>query len=174
MNTNMGNKLTIIISMISFMTTNIYSQVIFKTIRGYKADYSISIPEKYFPRQAIGANIDIKYANSEGASIITVVKNLPAGIDEGDIKQMNSPTDQEFVDVLESSGMQNVSVIKRGFMVINGVNSYFAYYREAELYHHTVTQYRKGKSIHLSYTFDYSKKGSYMPYVFRVINSLKT
>ena len=152
----------------------VHSQVTFKTIAGNKANYSISIPANYTSKTAIGANVDLKYVNSEGASIVTVVRTLPNGVKESDIDQMNIPSNQEFIDGLEANGLQNITVIKRGFIDINGVRSYFAYYRDTELYYHTITQFRKGKLINLTYTCENSKRENYMPYIFRVVNSLKS
>jgi hypothetical protein len=158
-----------------FTTTHIlYSQVSFKTVEGSKANYSISIPSDYFKKDATGANVDLKYANSEGASIVTVIKNLPPDIKESDIDQLAIETDQEFIDGLESTGLQNIEVIKRGFLIINGVRSYFAYYKDNKLYYHTITQFRKGKLINFTYTCENDKRELYMPYIFRVVNSLKS
>lgn len=165
---------TLTIALISLFNVQIFSQVTFKTVQGSKANYSISIPSNYYVKDAIGANVDIKYANSEGASIVTVVRTLPSGVKESDIDQMSIPSNQEFIDQLEGNGMQNITVIKRGFIEINGVRSYFAYYRDTELYYHTITQFRKGKLINLTYTCENAKRETYMPYIFRVVNSLKT
>ena len=168
-------KNSIIILLFALLTSsNLFSQITFKTVRGSKANYSISIPDNYFITETIGGNVDIKYANSEGASIITVIRTLPEGVTDNDIQQMNTPSDQEFVNALESNGLENISVIKRGFIIINGIKSYFAYYRSTELYYHTITQFRKGKLINLTYTCEYRKKDLYMPYIFRVVNSLKS
>jgi hypothetical protein len=152
----------------------VYSQVSFKKVQGNKANYSLTIPPDYFSREAIGANVDLKYADSEGASIVTVVKSLPSGVRESDIEQMALLSNQEVVDQLESMGMQNITIIKRGFIVINGVRSYFSYYRDIDLYYHTITQFRKGKIITLTCTCDNNRRSSYMPYIFRVVNSLKS
>lgn len=159
---------------VSLFNLQVFSQVTFKTVQGYKANYSITIPSNYFTKDAIGANVDLKFANSEGASIVTVVRTLPNGVKESDIDQMNIPSDQDFIDQLEANGMQNITVIKRGFIDLNGVRSYFAYYRDTELYYHTITQFRKGKLINLTYTCENVKRETYMPYIFRVVNSLKS
>lgn len=159
--------------LLTFIITAV-GQVSFKTVYGKKATYSISIPTSYVTKEAIGANVDMKYVNSEGASIVTVVKLLPTGVTESDIDQMNTPTNQEFKDQLEATGLQNITVIKRGFIDINGVRSYYAYYRNTELYFHSIMQFRKGKLINLTYTCENEKRDMYMPYIFRVVNSLKT
>lgn len=167
-------KTFVLLLLFSFATHILYSQVSFKTVEGVKANYSLSIPSDYFKKDAIGANVDLKYVNSEGASIVTVIKNLPPDIKESDIDQLTNETDQEFIDGLESTGLQNIEVIKRGLLIINGVTSCFAYYKDNKLYYHTITQFRKGKLINLTYTCENDKRELYMPYIFRVINSLKS
>lgn len=159
---------------ISLFNTLVFSQVSFKKVQGSKANYSLTIPPGYSPREAIGANVDIKYADAEGASIVTVVKSLPSGVKESDISQMAVLSDYEVVDQLESMGLQNITIIKRGFIEINGVRSYFSYYRDTDLYYHTITQFRKGKIINLTCTCDNNRRSSYMPYFFRIVNSLKS
>ena len=167
-------KLFITLIVFVSASSELYAQVSFKTVRGTKANYSISIPTNYVSKDAIGANVDMKYVNSEGASIVTVIRTLPSGVTESDLDQMNIPTNQEFKDQLEATGLQNITVIKRGFMDINGVRSYYAYYKDTELYFHSIMQFRKGKLINLTYTCENAKRETYMPYIFRVVNSLKS
>jgi hypothetical protein len=57
------------ILLVSFFYAQVFSQTTFKTVQGSKANYSISVPSNYYSKDAIGANVDIKYANSEGASV---------------------------------------------------------------------------------------------------------
>jgi len=164
---------TLIIMITACIHNESISQTTFKTIRGSKAIYSISVPSNYQSKEAIGANIDIKYVNSEGASIVTVVKKVPSSFSGFDISAMTNPSDYEVVQQLESNGMQNITIIKRGMILINGIRTYYAYYQDLENYYHTINQIRKGKLINVTYTCNYSKKETYMPYIFRVINSLK-
>lgn len=161
-------------SLILSFTIGIVAQVPFKTVYGSKANYSISIPNDYEVKVSIGTNVDIKYVNSEGASIIVVVNNLPYGTKESDIEQLDIPSAQEFKTQMEANGLQNVTVINKGFLNINGVNSYFTYYRDNDYYYHSVTQIRRGKLINLLYMCLYSSKTKYMAYINRVINSLKS
>jgi len=104
---------------------------------------------------------------------VTVVKKVPSSFSGFDISAMTNPSDYEVVQQLESNGMQNVTIIKRGMILINGIHTYYAYYQDLENYYHTINQIRKGKLINVTYTCNYSKKETYMPYIFRVINSLK-
>lgn len=170
----MKKILTFILLFLLVSNSSLYSQVIFRLIQGSKANYSISIPNNYYLKESIGANVDLKYVNSEGASIITVIRNLPEGVIESDINQMSVPSDQEIINIHESNGLENISIIKRGFIIINGVRSYITYYRSTDLYYHSITQFRKGKIILLTYTCEFSKKDLYMPYIYRVVNSLRS
>ena len=166
-------KTIAVFALIFLVNFNAKSQMIFKKVFGKKATYSIEVPKQYSIKEAIGANVDIKYVDSYGASVITVVKKLPQGASEKDINQMNQISDFEFIDIMESMGSQNISLIKRGFIYINGVNSFYAYYRDLDLYYHSITQFKKGKNFNLTYTCAYQQKDSYMPYIFRVVNSIK-
>jgi hypothetical protein len=150
------------------------AQASFKTVRGTKANYTISIPSDYQPKSAIGANVDLKYANTEGAGIIVVILKLEAGTKSDDVVIMNSTTDSQFVEQLEARGLMNVRVIKRGFIDINGIKSYYAYYRDDEIYYHTITQFIQGKLLNLTYSCLYPQRDLYMPYMFRVMNSIKS
>jgi hypothetical protein len=152
---------------------NANAQMLFNKVFGKKATYSIEVPKQYYSKEAIGANVDIKYIDKYGASVITVVKTLPQELGENDINQMNEISDYEFIDIMEAMGSQNISLIKRGFIYINGVKSHYAYYRDVDLYYHSITQFKKGKNFNLTYTCAYQEKESYMPYIFRVVNSIK-
>jgi hypothetical protein len=156
-----------------FSLCNLTAQVSFKTVYGKKAKYSLSIPSNYVIKSAIGANVDIKYADKYGASIITVVRNMSAGVLDSDIDQLNEASDWEVKSSLESTGLQNVTIINKGYIYINGRKSFFVYYKDYNLYYHTITQFRKGKLINLTYACKNSRRDSYMPYIFRVVNSLK-
>jgi hypothetical protein len=149
------------------------AQKTFQTVRGNKAHYTIEVPSDYSAKDKIGANIDLKYVNSEGASIVTTVRILPDGVKDEQITEMGSLSDAEVVNQLEANGMENVTLIKRGFLTINNVKSYFMYFTDETLYYHSINQFKRGKIINLTITCEYSKKGTYMPYIFRVTNSLK-
>ena len=166
-------KTIALFGLIYLMNFNAKSQMLFNKVFGKKAAYSIEVPKQYYTKEAIGANVDIKYINSVGASIITVVKTLPSDIRESDINHMNDQSDYEFIDEMEAMGMQNISVIKRGFIYLNGIKSHYAYYRDNNLYFHSITQFKSHKILNLTYTCEYQNKDSYMPYIFRVVNSIK-
>lgn len=155
------------------LQNSLTAQKKFQTVRGSKADYTLDIPSGYSAEESIGLNIDLKYADKEGASIITTVKKLPRGVTDEQVVDLNNMTDKQIVNQLESLGMENITIIKKGFLQINSMNSYFLYYTDGNLYHHTLTQFKEGNIFNLTITCEYSKKSIYMPYIFRVINSLK-
>lgn len=149
------------------------AQIKFQTVSGNKGNYTLDIPPNYYLKESIGANIDLKFVNSDGASIITVVKKLPVGLAENFINAFNEVSDQQLVDQYESSGLENISILKRGFITINNVNSYFIYYTDGVLYHHSIFQWKNGINLNFTYTCEYKNKALFMPYIFRVVNSLK-
>ena len=148
-----------------------FAQQIFKTITGNKTKYSLSIPSSYIKKETIGTNVDLKYINIEGASIITIVKDLPNY--NSDISQMRNISNEEFVNELSFGATEEVQILKREFTIINGVTSFILDYKDSELYTHSIMQYRKSKSILLIYTCPLNKKSSYLPYIYKVSNSLK-
>lgn len=149
------------------------AQIPFQTVSGIKGNYTLDIPPNYSPKISFGANIDLKFVNPEGASIITVVKKLPDGLSENSIDAFNDISDQQLIDQFESYGSENISIINRGFIKINNVNSYFIYYTDGVLYHHSIFQWKNGINLNFTYTCEYKKKALFMPYIFRVTNSLK-
>lgn len=151
---------------------NVIAQVAFKTVYGVKAKYSISVPSEYYSKASIGSNVDLKFTNSDGASIVTVITNAPPGTSESDLQQMANAPDRDLIRQLEVTGLENISIINKGPRQINGVNSYYAYYRSRVLYHHVITQLVKGMIFSLAYTCEYRLKDSYLPYINRVSNSL--
>ena len=151
----------------------INAQQSYKTVKGIKLNYSLTIPSNYDKKEAIGTNVDLKFVNQEGASIIIIVKNIPTTNSKNDIFQMNNISNEEFVNDLSFGGTEEVEILKRSFTLINNVNSFILDYKDSELYTHSIMQYRNGKSILLNYTCPVNKKSSYLPYIFKVSNSLK-
>lgn len=164
--------LLIFLSILLTMHGNSFGQKIFQTVKGNKANYTLTIPPGYSVKEKIGANIDLKYVNSEGASIITTVKKIPSGVNFK-IDDMDDANDEQIINQFEANGMENVTLIKRGLNTINNVKSYFMYYTDGTLYYHTINQFKNGKIINLTFTCEYANKSTYMPYIFRVVNSLK-
>jgi hypothetical protein len=86
---------------------------------------------------------------------------------------MRNISNEALINQLSFGGTERVKLLKRKFEVINGRNSFVLDYKDSELYTHSIMQYRNGKIIHLQYTCPLEKKSSYLPYIFRVSNSLK-
>ncbi|MBK8244231.1 MAG: hypothetical protein IPK88_12460 [Saprospiraceae bacterium] len=149
------------------------AQIKFHSVSGNKGNYTLDIPPNYYLKESIGANIDLKFVNPEGASIITVVKKLPDGLSENSINAFSDVSDQLLIDQYAASGLENISIIKRGFITINNIYSYFIYFTDGVLYHHSITQWKNGINLNLTYTCELKLKTNYLPYIFRVTNSLK-
>ncbi|MEI7829690.1 MAG: hypothetical protein WCI31_07960 [Prolixibacteraceae bacterium] len=156
-----------------FSIIDSHGQIPFITVHGSKANYSITIPEDYVPKTIVGSNVDLKYANEVGASIVTVVTKAPYGAKESDLQQLANTPNSQLISQLESTGLENIAIINKGLRQINGVTSYFAYYRSKVLYHHVITQLVNGVIVSLTCTCDYQFKDSYLPYINRVANSLE-
>ena len=152
------------------------AQSTFVVKTGKKANYTLEIPKEFTAMEAIGANVDLKFVDKNGASINTVVKKLPAGVKESQIIEMSYPSDATVKEQLEAQGLEEVKIIKRGMTLINGVNTYYQYYTTnvdgTTLYYHSINQFRKGNMIVLTFACQYSEKHNYMAYINRTINSL--
>ena len=167
-------KIYSVILLLIIFSSSLYSQLTYKTIRGSKANYSISIPTNYNIEENTNDNVDINYSNSEGSSINIVVIKLPSSVSEKDVTQLLKTTNQEFINKLNAGGIENVTIIKRGVIFINGIKSVLNYYKDDHLYYYTVMQFRKGNAILLTYTCVYNKIELYLPVIKKVANSLKT
>lgn len=152
----------VLLSLLILKTSIAQTKFIIK--QGAKANYSIEVPASFLPKETIGANIDLKFANKSGASIITTVKKLPINVRDEQIIEMSYPSDQQVKNQFEANGMEDVILIKRGFITINGVKSYFIYYTSnvdgTVLYCQSINQFKNGKMINLTFTFEYANKAS--------------
>jgi len=167
------NKYLIILVVIIFNKSNSFAQETFDKVNGIKGNYSLFIPSSYSKKETIGTNVDLKYINLEGASIITIVKKISNANTRNDIYQMKNISNEEFVNELSFGGTEEVEILKRNFTLINNVNSFILDYKDSELYTHSIMQYRNGKSILLIYSCPVNKKSTYLPYIYKVSNSLK-
>ncbi len=151
---------------------NTNGQIIFNDIYGKKASYKISVPSSYTLRQAVGANVDLKYVNNQGFSIVTVIKKGPPGIKPDDIKFIVEQTNYDIKEGLEATGLSNLTILNKGITEINGHPTAFIYYTDGELYFHAITQFRKGNIANLTFTCTLREKNSNLAYIYRVVNSL--
>ena len=152
---------------------NLSAQNKFVIIKGIKANYSIEIPEGFFDNESIGVNVDLKYVARDGSSIVTTVKQLPKGISDDQILNLDNISAQQITSQFRANGMEGFELINKGLITINNKKTFFLYYTDGILYYHTVNQYNSGKVINLTFTCSITKKGYYMPYIYRVTNSLK-
>ena len=83
-------KLLVILTAILFHNI-CTAQSTFVVKTGKKANYTLEIPKDFTAMEAIGANVDLKFVDKNGASINTVVKKLPAGVKESQIIEMSYP-----------------------------------------------------------------------------------
>jgi hypothetical protein len=147
-------------------------QIVFNDVYGKKANYKISIPSNYIKSDAIGANVDLKYVNNQGFSIVTVIKKAPTGTKPNDIKFILQSTDYEIKKGLEATGLSNLTILNKGLTEIDGHPSAFVYYTDGELYFHGITLFRNGKVINLTITCTFRERNSNLAYIYRVVNSL--
>jgi len=165
-------KLYFILSF-TFISITSFGQISFKTVSGNKDRYSITIPQNFFEKESIGANVDLKFSDKFGNSIITVVKRGPSGIKPNDVKIFKDQSDYEIIKGIEASGLSNLSLINRGFTYINDYPTYFIYYTNGEMYFHSIVQFHRGNIVNFSYNCSLTEKDLHLPYIFRVINSLR-
>ena len=144
------------------------AQIKFRTVKGIKANYTIEIPPNFQNQVKIGANVDLKYANDQGVSIVTTVVKLPI---YEKIEDLGNITTSDLINFFKSKGKENISIISNGFFLLNGAKTHYMYYRDEILYYHSISQYVQGKCINLTFTCKYTDKTNYMPMLYRVVNS---
>lgn len=164
--------------------SSLIAQTEFARVSGKKATYSIEIPDNFTYKPPIGKNIDLNYLDNQGNSINTVVMDLPPGIKDGDVSKVYMEiTENEYAQGLESMGLTNVKVIKRGTIYINDIESFHYQYTTTVYYsggikdvryHYVVSQFRNGKLLQVQYVCEFDKKDLHLPYINRVMRSLKS
>lgn len=171
-------KIFVSLLITSSITLNGWSQVKFKIVYGNKANYQIEIPTTFkSDENKIGPNVDLKFGDLMGISLVTVVKKLPNGVRDEQLKEMAEITDEQFVYLTEADGFENVKLISRHFKSINAITSYVIQYTawsiDETIYFYNVNQFYKGKMFAMTFTCSYSKKYNLLPYINRIVNSLK-
>jgi hypothetical protein len=144
-------------------------------VKGKKANYKIEIPVNFIANDAIGKNIDLKYINiNDGSSIITLIELLPDYINEEDIPELNKVSEHEIKNSLESAGLLNIKILKKGMIYINGKNSFYKISTcNNETYTYTITQFKNRKDVSLTFTCGVDRVSYYLPILYRVIHSLE-
>lgn len=148
---------------------------------GQRMDYTLEVPCRFYYKKPVGKNIDLNFVDAKGYNINVLILNFPdetAG--QVDIETLANIDDVFFVEDLESIGLNNVQVIKRGTTWYGDAKYYFAYYtstvsnkqiKTMVQYHHAIIRIVDNKLIQLSYHCDFSSKDKEMPYIFRVMQS---
>lgn len=104
----------------------------FKTVRGKKANYSISIPVDYTNDLQLKGNdpfIDLEYGNSNLESIIVSVADIAPGDTSNNMKQFTSESDSEFVRKAYPDAGASFQLLERKLIDVNGIASLFIYSR---------------------------------------------
>lgn len=138
-------------------------------VQGRKESYSVLIPEGYVAKKSIGTNVDLKYVNHHGCSVVTVVREIL----KKDFDKEVMASDLEIKESLELSGHENVTIIKRGTRIENGVKTYVCIFEANGLYNYSVSKYFNKKLISLNYGVLLGFKDLYKMDAFKVSNSLK-
>lgn len=138
-------------------------------VNGKKAHYSVLIPEGFIARQAKGANVDLKYVNNQGCSIVTVVLDQSKEVFDQEIMQSDFETKND----LELNGLENVTIIKRGARIVDGVETYICIFDANNLHNYSVTKYIGKRVVNLNIGIPIRLKNLYKPDIFKVSNSFK-
>ena len=107
------------------VSTNSLADSKFCTVLGLRASYSLEIPCDYKLQNSIGKNVDLRYADLQGASVVMVVKQLATNTPDNQIRQFENISIKELRYSIEANGVENVKISKTGFLTINGRLSYF-------------------------------------------------
>lgn len=146
----------------------------YKTYLSDKYGYSIEYQTSFSPKEITGRNIDFKVADSNGNSIIVVVKKL--------MPQEEKVTVDDLLSIPAStweSNMQlpNVKVIKKGFVYVNNQKGMFMHYTSEDLvknytlYYTNYFFYYKGYNFTFTGTCDINDLSKMQPIFFRAFDS---
>lgn len=166
-------KFLVVFFYFSLFTFNLNGQVSFKKINGIKANYSITIPENYSSKATIGLNVDFKYVNSDGASIVSLIKKIDKNLGDYELNELVEIDEIEFKNQLESTGLENLKINKRGFIEIDQRKTFYTIYNDGVTYFYSIIQFRSGTLVNITYSCLFQKRFEYLPVINRVLNSLK-
>lgn len=94
-----------------------------------KYSYSIEIPKGYGQEEIVGKNVDLKYVNDKGYSIVLVVKKLPQN-EKASIDDMLSLSDDFWIKMSPYSEMK---IIKKGTVFVDNTKGFFMSYTAKEV-----------------------------------------
>lgn len=140
-----------------------------------KYSYSIEIPKGYSQEKIVGKNVDLKYVNDKGYSIVLVVKKLPQN-EKASIDDMLSLSDDFWIKMSPYSDMK---IIKKGIVFVDNTKGFFMSYTAKEeidkdpLYYNNYMFIKNGVIYTLTTTCKQEDIYDMRSVFFRVSNSLK-
>ncbi|MDC9723476.1 MAG: hypothetical protein PSN34_12000 [Urechidicola sp.] len=140
-----------------------------------KYSYSIEIPKGYSQQEIVGKNVDLKYVNDKGYSIILVVKKLPQDA-KGSIDDMFTVSNDSWIKMSPFSEMK---IIKKGSLFVDNTKGFFISYTAKEvidkepLYYNNYMFIKNGVIYTLTTTCKQEDIYDMRSVFFRVSNSLK-
>ncbi len=140
-----------------------------------KYSYSIEIPKGYSQEKIVGKNVDLKYVNDKGYSIVLVVKKLPQN-EKASIDDMLALSDDFWIKMSPYSDMK---IIKKGTVFVDNTKGFFMSYTAKEiidkdpLYYNNYMFIKNGVIYTLTTTCKQEDIYDMRSVFFRVSNSLK-
>lgn len=146
----------------------------YKTYVSNKWGYSIEYQTTFSPKEITGRNIDFKVSDSNGNSIIVVVKKLMPQEEKVTIDDLLSIPASTWENNLQ---LPNVKVIKKGVVYVDNQKGMFLHYTSEDLvknytlYYTNYFFYYKGYNYTLTATCDINKLSNMQPIFFRAMDS---
>ncbi len=143
--------------------------------KSQKYGYSIQIPEGYNRQKIIGANVDLKYVNKHGGSVIMVVKKAP---------NAKAPTIEDLLLLPDSFWLKRfpypeMKIIKKGKVFVDNTNGFFFTYiakgsdQKIFYFYHNYIFLKNGYIYTLTTSCQKSQVSDMRPLFFKVSHSLK-
>lgn len=140
-----------------------------------KYSYSIEIPKGYSQEEITGKNVDLKYVNDKGYSIVLVVKKIPEN-EKFSIDDMLEVSDDFWIKILPYS---EIKIIKKGTVFVDNTKGLFISYTAKEfidkepLYYSNYMFLKNGVIYTLTATCKQDDIYNMRSVFFRVSNSIK-
>jgi hypothetical protein len=146
----------------------------YKTYVSAKWGYSIEYQTTFSPKEATGRNVDFKVADSNGNSIIVVVKKLLPQEEKVTVDDLLSIPASTWENNLQ---LPNVKVIKKGIVYVGNQKGMFLHYTSKDLtknytlYYTNYFFYYKGYNYTLTGTCEIDNLSKMQPVFFRAFDS---
>lgn len=121
-------KITLLILMLTFHLA--YAQNSYRSYKSLKYNYSIEYPNSFTKKNIIGKNIDFKVVDSNGNSIIVVVKKL---LGQGEKLTINDILKIPSASWESNLQLPNVKVVKKGKVSVDGQLGMFLFYTSKDI-----------------------------------------